>query len=239
MKPFYIYHVDGKFNIDQPIEVKPQVSMIEGIAREPRTYIKKSDDSFLRDFSLLSVNHDLKERQYGITTVHVNGEPKTVNFNDYLVPEKFNAFYSSESEIVIFQAAGATAKSAIKAINENTDKFELKEVPFNFSIANNYITEYKGAWFQDINANLSSIGMRGQDVQDDEYFEIMKQQGSFSNISFNFDYRHNKHQIMITKYSGVVLYNKYENIEIELDIVAKVFQQLIKKVWESDAGVGY
>lgn len=239
MKPFYIYKVEGKVNFQVPIKVNSQTSLIEGKAREPQTMVKLNDPKYLNSYNLLTIKHDVRQEQYGITTAHFGNEVRTIVFNDYLIPEEFNACYSDKDDVIIFQARGKTCRSAVCAINEIVEKFEICKVPFNFEIAHSLVKEYKGAWFKNINANVSAIGMSGQDVQEDEYFEMLKEQGDLSNISINFEYAGDLHQVMITQRSGVILYRKYNNQEIETDLVIKVFEEIIKKVWKLDPEVDY
>ena len=89
-----------------------------------------------------------------------------------------------------------------------------------------------GVWVSKLNhANLKSAGYFGYHVNKSKEVEEAIKDGVLSSVQIKYIYpsTNEEHTILISKKGTITLYDAYNQIEDELDIVMSVYNEIIKK----------
>ncbi|WP_342472359.1 hypothetical protein MHH70_01705 [Metasolibacillus sp. FSL H7-0170] len=219
-KSFYICKYE-KFSEDQN-SIEYQLNM-DNIIDPQETQFKRSECEFTLDsFLKFDAHHEIIFNKYG----RANGQ----EFYHYIEPMDFN-FYVNESEkIIIFSLKIDHAKDFVKTFNQFKN-FNIEPFHIDFESIIKKVHSVTGAWFSDLTTpNMNAAAYYGENVNRSPNFEQSKVDGKLSSIQFYFqsDETNKEHKIAISRRSCIVLMDKFQDEELELRFVNKIYTTFIK-----------
>ncbi len=187
------------------------------------TRFEKSEAEFkVENMKRFDAHHEIKINKFG----RANG----VIFHQYIEPMDFNFFLSEEEKIIIFSLKIDYAKDFVKVFNQY-HKFEIEPFEIDFDSIIRKVHSVTGAWFSDLTTpNVSSAGYFGDNVDRSPNFEQSNDEGKLSSIQFYFQSNetNREHKIAISRKSCIVLMDKFQDEELELKFLYKIFATFIK-----------
>jgi len=233
MKPFQFFKIDSLVDLSVKRDTTVQLNFLEGSTREPTLRFVPLNTLIAGRYQKIEIYHEIPTKKVGITTFIYDGVPQEIEFNKFLTPEKFNAYYDEKENVILFCASKDTCKSAFKQLNRCFN-FNLESIDFDFAKATDHIDNYMGAWFKGLSSELRAAALFGTSVEDNEHFKDFCVSGMISNAIIPFFNGGRMHQIMITKRSSVVLVDHYNNNdEVELKLLSDIYQEVIKPTWSN------
>jgi hypothetical protein len=171
---------------------------------------------------------------------HVDRTPRRMNGNpDYLHMSivggdtSFTAYYNKDEKLLLFN----TSKNQVVGVQKRLiqffpDTFRPKkgEVDFVHLLQNLQNATVISSWFNQINGQVSAVGLFGKRVNLDESFLHYKEMGKLSAITLDLsiDGEPKPINVMITKHFGVVLYTNWDHRK-DLDFLFNMKTLLLYK----------
>jgi hypothetical protein len=159
-----------------------------------------------------------------------NGKVFGQYFNHYFEPLNFYTYYNETENLTFIQTKTDAALDFVKRLNLSKH-YNLEPVKIDFTKMYPLITEVAGAWIADLKrAHLKTAGFFGPNVHKSEEFIEAASEGNVSSIQMKFisDFTKEEYSVAISKRGTIVLYDTFDTIEKELDLVNEVFTRLIK-----------
>jgi hypothetical protein len=205
--------------------------------RDLKTSFRLINDKY-HGYILLEVEHSYQQQRPGRAMVLKDGDYKEVKFSEFVEDVTFNAYYDPKEGILIFAVKKEIAEDVYKNIQlrpKLKTAIHIEQIEIDFDVLEPLIGEYKSVWFKGMKSGgLHSASLAGSHLKEHAHFLNYKNSGGkMSYVTIPFVYDDAVHNIGITKDSGVILQQKYENIRIELDIISDIYKKLFKKVWEA------
>lgn len=221
-KAFFICNVN-KFS--EASYFRPIQQTVTGLENEgePEIKVELRNNNFLLGFDQYDCHHDFKVKVFGKTYY------KT--FNYYFLPKDFYLYYSSNANLSIISLNTAIAKDFIKHLNESKE-FDLNPVEVDFDYIAPLVSEMSGVWVSDLKRmHVKTAAYFGSYVNKSEEFIEAAKEGVVSSVQMKFIHpnTNEEHTIGISKQGTVTLYDSFERIEDELELVFIIFNELIKK----------
>lgn len=151
------------------------------------------------------------------------------NFNYYFEPLRFYAYFLEELNLVLVQTKGDAAIDFINKLN-STKSYDIQPVDMHFNKMIPLITEVAGAWIANLNrAHLKTAGLFGPNVHKSEEYIEAASEGNVSAIQMKYilDKSKVEYYVMISKKGSIVLYDTFDTIESEIELVYDVFSKII------------
>ncbi len=234
MKPYHLFSVKRMppFEQGQSYKNKAQLTFF-GEDEDIETVITMEMSNYENGLSLMRVASSISHKTIGYVKTFIESQKRTVEFNEYLQPVDFPAYYDESEQIIAFQAPKKVAKGVLGHILSDPDfEIVLEEMEVDFAEVMKLRSEYLGAWFRSVSARVSAAGLSGNQIQDDSLFKDLSKVAELSNVTIPWGYEGVEHRIMITRSGGIVLVQSYENnIGLELRLVKDVYHNLLKQVW--------
>jgi hypothetical protein len=124
------------------------------------------------------------------------------------------------------------AKDFIERLRKGVDDFDALDRQVNFQELRPYLTYISGAWFADMRtANLSSAGMFGSHVDRSGEFTRAARHGTLRSLTIFYKHREAQYHVMITSSGTIVVYDSFDSLEEELDLVLDIKRQLLDRCW--------
>jgi hypothetical protein len=183
--------------------------------------IKINKKNFHLSFDQYLCHHDYIHNKSGI----VYGK----RFTKYFEPIDFYTYYKEESNLSFIQAKSDVALDFIRQLND-TKYYQFEPIKIDFKMMLPLITEVSGAWIANLKrAHLKTAGYFGPNVHKSEEYKEAASEGNVSSIQMKFISENNKEEyyIAITQKGSIVLYDSFQTIEKELEIVYEVYNKLI------------
>lgn len=218
-KAFLLCDVN-KFNTDN-FEV-PMIGSLVEFEGDPEINFKINKHDFHDGFDQYSCHHDYKVKTFG--KVYNN------TFNYYFLPKDFNMFYNKNSKLIIISLKSDIALDFIKNLNQHRF-FDLSPIKIDFKAIAPYITEMSGVWVSGLNrTHVKTVGYFGPYVNKSEEFIEASREGEVSSVQMQYVYPKTgeEHTINISQKGTITLYDNFERIEDELDIIISVYNNIIK-----------
>lgn len=218
----YLLCIGEKFNTNGfyvPVQNTLFENEVEG---EAITYIKKHKNNFHLTYNQYKCHHDYRHNK--------TGRVFQKDFSYYFEPLDFYLYKSFTNKLTLIQAKTEVAVDFINKLNI-TGEYTINPIEINFEKMIPKITEIGGAWFANLKkAHLKSAGYFGPNVNKSEEYKAATKEGNISSIQINYVNRvtSNEHIILISKKGTIVLYDGFETIEEELDLVTQIYDSLIK-----------
>lgn len=150
-------------------------------------------------------------------------------FHKYFEVFNFPIYLQKDTSLALIQLKTDTALEFTQHLNSIKEySLDVMEVDFEKIIRN--VPEISGAWVADLKGkHLKSAGLFGRNVHlSPEYQEAIKE-GKISSMLITWIYEKTEFKINISKKGSITLLNKVSSPEIELDIILKLYNDLIKK----------
>ena len=190
---------------------------------EPEIQIKLARTDFFNGFDQFVCHHDFKVKVYG----------KAFNkyFNYYFLPLDFYLFYNRDLRLALLSVKSKIGLDFIDNLNKYK-RHELVPIEIDFEYILPRITEMTGVWISKINhTNLKTAGYFGHHVNKSKEFEDAVKEGTVSSAQIKYisPLTQEEHTIGISKKGTITLYDTFNQIEDELEIVLSVYNNIIKK----------
>lgn len=200
---------------------KQQFSMIEDA--EPISRLTKCADNYYKDFSKYQLFHESKKNDTG------RAYGRFDSFEKYVDQKCFNVYLWKEKNILIFEANKSSVNGCIKRLKRDygANNFNLKREPVDFKRVISRAVNITGGWFGDLSGNVTSIGLFGDHVNLSGEYDRYSAIGTLSALTIEVDLNGSIYSFMITKDRSIVLYNNYDEIEKDLDLVAQIYNELL------------
>lgn len=166
------------------------------------------------------------------TVVRKVGRTNGVHFNEYIESIKFNFFVSTSLKLIIFSVKKDYAKEFVSIFN-TYKKFNIQPLNIDLNEIIKKVPSITGAWFSKLNApNLDAAAYYGNGVNKSKNFSESNKKGILSNIQLFYAPSPNsfEYKIAISKKSSIVLMNKFENEESELDYILSIYRTFLQKM---------
>ncbi|MBO8169305.1 MAG: hypothetical protein H0Z35_09005 [Thermoanaerobacteraceae bacterium] len=220
MPKSYLICAVEKFYDDEFYQMPIQEALFEHEGEAVINY-KLTRKDFYQGYDQYTCHHDYKHKKYG----------KVFNqfFTYYFEPVDFYMYYNRNKSILLIQTKTDIARDYIRILN-SSKAFDCQPVPIDFAKMYPLITEVSGAWIADLKRTyLKTAGLFGPNVNKSEEFKIAAEEGEVSSLQLQYVSKLTKeeHTIAISKKSSIVLYDTFDMIEDELDLVLDVYETLI------------
>lgn len=219
-KSFYLCRYE-RFSEDQnTIEYQLDIDTVE----DPQeTQFNRSESRFtVESLQKFNAHHEIKINKYG----RANGQP----FHQYIEPMDFNFYINESEQIIIFALKIDYAKDFVNVFN-TFQNFNIEPFNIDFDSIIRRVHSVTGAWFSDLTTpNMNAAAYYGENVNRSPNFEQSNIDGKLSSIQFYFhsDETNREHKIAISKKSCVVLMDKFQDEELELKFINKIYTTFIK-----------
>lgn len=203
--------------------------------RDIRTSFRLISEDYY-GFQYFDVEHSFQYPRPGRAMVLDAGMMKEVKFSEHIEDIVFPAYYNPQEKMMIFAVKKDIAQDVYKNILERPTlkAIGLTEHPVDFELLEPLIGEYKSVWFSGMKSGgLHSASLAGTNLKEHPHFTDYKNSGGkLSFVTIPFVHNDAIHPIGITKESGVILQQKYDNVRTELDLISVVHEKLLKRVWK-------
>lgn len=140
-------------------------------------------------------------------------------------------FYNKSINLALISLKTAIALDFINKLNSyKLYNFTPVEIDFEYILPR--INEMSGVWVSDLRrVNVKTIGFFGHHVNKSKEFEEISKEGNVSAVIIaytNFKTRE-EHKIGISKKGTVTLYDTFNQLEDELEIIMALYNDIIKK----------
>lgn len=196
---------------------------LEAIEYEGNPEIKVSlrDQTFYKTFDRYDCHHDYKHKKHGRVFNRT--------FTYYFEPTDFYMYYKKDRNISLIQTKTDIGLDFIKTLTAS-DYYDIKAVNVNFVTMYPLITEITGGWIADLNQTyLKTAGYFGPNVNKSEEFKQAAEIGEVSSLLMKYVSPNSGEELTIgiSKKGSVVLYDTFERIEDEIDVVLDIYEKLI------------
>lgn len=189
---------------------------------EPITKMEFDKKGYFQDLDSFRCHHEIKE--------NVAGKVFGKNFKHYLKPYEFHTFHDEDSKLALIRLNSDAAIDFMETLN-NKKVYKLKRKEVNFPYIISRVLEVSGLWVSEINnINLSSAGYYGKDVHRDEDVQEMIGNGEISYLQIKYTPINGNEELTIgiSKKGSVTLYNRFDNIKDELEVVIDIYKKLLE-----------
>lgn len=232
MKPFQFYLVK---QFQKPVvgqSLRNQVQMtFSGEEEDIETVVTLEAENYEAGLDLLRIKSEIRYQTIGFIKTLVGSERKRIQFNEYLQPVDFFAYYHQQRNLMIFQAPKKICSGVLAHLKAKFCGVELMEVELDFSEVLKLYDEYLAAWFRGASSRVQAVGLSGNQIQEDNLFKNLQQVADLSSVTIPWLNNEVRHRVMLTGRGGVILVDNYQDIGLELEIVLDVQDRLLQKVW--------
>ncbi len=232
MKPFQFYLVKDFQKPAVGKSLRNQVQMtFSGENEDVDTVITVEAENYEGDLDLLRIKSEIRHQTVGFIKTLVGSKREKIQFIEYLQPVDFPAYFHKGRNLMIFQAPKKVCSGVLGLLKAKLCGIELIEVELDFGAVLKLNSEYLGAWFRGASSRVQSVGLSGNQIQDDSLFKNLQQVADLSNVTIPWMHNGVRHPVMLTSRGGVVLVQNYQDIGLELELVMDVQEKLLQKVW--------
>lgn len=232
MKPFQFYIVKEFQKPAVGNSLKNQVQMtFSGEAEDIETVITLETENYEAGLDLLRIKSEIRYETLGFIKTLIGSERKRIQFNEYLQPVDFFAYFHKDRNLMIFQARKKVCSGVLNHLRAKFCGIELAEVELDFGKVLKLNSEYQGAWFRGASSRVQAVGLSGNQIQEDNLFKDLQQVADLSSVTIPWLHNEVRHSVMLTSRGGVVLQQNYQAIGLELELVMDVQDKLLKHVW--------
>lgn len=233
MKPYQFYTVNKILTLKPGDSVRNHVQLtLFGEDEDIETKVTMERKNYEGSLALMRVESSVRHQTFGYIRSFIESEKRKIDFNEYLQPVDFPAYYDQEEKIIVFQSPKKVCKGVMAHLRDKACDIDLQEMEVNFTELAKIHSEYLAAWFRGVSSRVQAAGLSGNQIQDDLLFKNLSQVGQLSNVTIPWKFDGAEHSIMITNMAGIVLVHNYQNnIGFELQLVMDVYDKILKKVW--------
>lgn len=232
MKPFQFYLVKQfrKPAVGQSLRNNVQMTF-SGEEEDIATVITLEAENYEAGLDLLRIKSEIRYQTIGFIKTVVGTERRRIQFNEYLQPVDFSAYYHQQRNLMIFQAPKKICSGVLAHLKAKFCGVELAEVELDFAEVLKQYDEYLAAWFRGASSRVQAVGLSGNQIQEDNLFKDLQQKADLSSVTIPWLHNELRHRVMLTGRGGVILVDNYQDIGLELEIVMDVQDRLLQKVW--------
>ncbi len=218
-KPFLLCNVN-RFKTDAynlPMQQELEITT-EGV---PEIWIKPEIKKFYQSFDQYYCHHEYKHRKFG--------RIRDITFHYYFEPVDFYAYYDKSLNLCILQVKTDIALDYIDKLNTYSE-YDLKAIEMDFSQMYSKLPYVSGAWVGQLkDTNIKTKGLFGNNVHESEEFKIAASVGKVSGLNLNFisQITNEEHYINISSKGSITLYDTFNTLQDELDIIMEIYKKLI------------
>ena len=235
MRAYYIMHCSS-FNLPVNQEVKEDVSfdMFEESDATASTIIKNHGE-YLNNINLIHVFHEMRIKQSGV--IFVKDEvtfKKKVEFESYIHKAAFNCYYFIPRQLFVLRVSKHIRNDFAKRVKSKFSHIlSINEKRIDFSRLPQYFNSLSRAYFKKMSSPEIKNAVIGGNIDpvSNNIYNQFKQSGEISAITLRYPFRNELHSIMLTQQSGIILFDKYESVDIELEIVRHIIDNLLVNIW--------
>lgn len=186
----------------------------------PETYIKPAKENYFLNFDKYICHHDYKH--------NAHGRVFQKSFSYYFEPLNFYTYNNPSNALTLIQTKTDVALDFISKLSQ-TGEYNVEPVVVDFKSMIPHIDEVAGAWIADLKrAHLKTAGFFGPHVNKSEEYKRAAEEGNVSSISIKFTSNSKEYTVLISGKGSIVLYDSFNTIEEELDLILQIYEQLIK-----------
>jgi hypothetical protein len=222
MPSAYNIYTATKFNLDLKIlqirKIPQQSTAFE--EGEPKNSIQFVNENIYNGYSQYSVHFESK--------VHKSGKVFEKVFNYYLSPKDFNLYHNRTNSIVLICNNKNDSNEFVDLCNIKLKKdIKIGKLHFDLDTIANNIPNIKSAWFDSITLKTTSAaGVFGNKVEDSTLVQqIRANGGKLTYMMYDKVIRNENHTIGIGKDGLIVLYNRYELPQYELNVIDDFYEE--------------
>lgn len=218
-KSYLICDVIHFHKTSHQIPIQQEIFKTEG---NPETSLNIIDHNYHKTFDRYSCHHDYKHNKFG----------KVYNqtFSYYFEPVNFYMYYDKDQRLALIGTKTDVAIDFIKKLSEN-GYHELHPVEINLALMYPLIMEIRGVWISNLNQTyLKTAGFFGPNVNKSEEFKQASEIGDVSSLRLVYVHPESGEEldVGISKKGSVTLYNTFDRVEDEIDVVLDIYNKLIK-----------
>lgn len=202
-----------------PIQQQIEELRTEGT---PEIRIKLKDSIYCEGFARYNCHHEYIRKQHGI----VYGQ----EFNYYFEPKDFYLYYSKDKELSLLQAKTEITLDFINHLNYS-GYYSFNPIKINFVNMYPLITEITGGWVANLKKTfLKTAAYYGPNVNKSDEFIQAAKIGEVSHLQIKYvsPFSGEELTVGISSKGSVILYDSFERIEDEINIVLSIYETLIK-----------
>jgi hypothetical protein len=231
IKAYYVCVCD-KFNLplDEDIKNVAEIDMFEAVNTSPETTIRFIG-CYRENIKLIKVLHQIKIKQSGV--IYLTKENfRKIEFDDFIRTVGFHCYYIDKG-IFLLQTPNKIKNDFLKKIKSHFKEYlSLTEKKVDFHKLPSNFDELLRVYFNKIQTDISHAAIGGViDPKSNKIFEQFSQSGEISAVALLYPFKNIEHKIMITNKSGIVLLEKYESVEAELEVISDVVEKLLSNMW--------
>lgn len=232
MKPFQFYIVKQfqKPAVGQSLRNHVQMTF-SGEEEDVETVITLETENYEAGLDLLRIKSEVRYETIGFIKTLVGSERKRIQFNEYLQPVDFFAYFHKDRNLMIFQARKKVCSGVLNHLRAKFCGVELLEVELDFAEVLKRNSEYQAAWFRGASSRVHAVGLSGNQIQEDSLFKELQRNADLSSVTIPWLLNDVRHSVMLTRRGGVILQQNYQDIGLELELVMDVQEKLLKHVW--------
>jgi hypothetical protein len=207
---------------EKPLFVNSQQSL-DKIDRPPSTSIWKSRDEItFKDFQTYDIEHEREEE------VFCRIGPR--EYNKIIRKGFIKAYHSENLGLLLLSGKKADILDFCKKTKDfnfikiQTASIDMKKLLQKLAAVNL-------VWFRFRQGEIHASALMGSHVESTPEFHKYEEAGDISTLSFYFQILDgNLHPVMVTQDGAIVLYQTYQNISDEVEIVLNVKQELLDDI---------
>lgn len=219
MAKAYLVCTSYKFNEkDYYLPIQGDLLDVEG---EPETFIKFNNKNFHRNFDQYICHHDFRHNR--------SGRVFKKDFTYYFEPLDFYTYHNPNNDLTLVQTKTEIAIDFIQKLR-STNKYDMEPVDIDFNSMIPHIPEVGGAWIANLKrAHLKTAGYFGPHVNKSDEYKEAAREGNVSSIQMNYIGRatNKEYTVTISKKGSIVLYDSFNTIEEEIDLIHEIYNHLI------------
>lgn len=199
---------------------------IKGIPPDPQTKIMKARDRIdFEDFDKYIIEHEMEETAFGRTY--------DSSFSRYIRKEYINAYTSKNCKLFILSGKKRFVLDFCR-ISKNKNDIDFIVLNIDMGLLLSKLPHVKGVWFRFQNGLVRASALMGSDLESTSDFQRFKNHGDISTLSFFYEYSNAQHPILVTSDGTVVLYNTYQEISYELELVLEIYKELLSDIIQEE-----
>jgi len=200
---------------------------LPGFTRNPKTELLFINSDY-HGFEYYEFEHEMIFKENGIAFGFIEGEPKTLDFNDYLKKFTIKCFLNRKDNYAYLSASSAVVHDLLKIIAKNDDlKTEIEEFSLDMQNLKLHVDDYLGAWFKKVSTRVSASALFGSDLVNEPLYQQLITDGAVLTSVF---IPYNGMTIQLNDKAGISSKQNFEDIQSELSLIQSLKSEVIDKI---------
>lgn len=209
-------------------KVQQQLMTYKDTAQKP--IIITQTDITKGNWVVYHVDFDNKVEKDGYVYTGKHDEPYVFNF--YFQENKFDAWYDSEKNIVIFKASYKTGNALLNKTNAfpvkgkfENPSIQIEHYDFDLRKISKKVVNIYGAWFSNLKEhNTKSSSIYGPKVDDSHYYKTMDSSGEISALYISLLIGNKEYSCIISRNNSITVQTDISDETTEIEVIAELLK---------------